>query len=511
MKTPTNNLYQLIQSMTAAEKRYFKIHFSSSKSLVTKLFDYINSMSEYDEELVKENFKDSKLSKNLKVYKIMLIDLLLKSLSSFRYKKNLKSNIGQGIEEVETLIEKKLYADAYKRLNRVKELCEKFEEWNSLLTILDLEFQLKVFHGFNFPNSHANKKDILSSSIAISDKIKTINELRQLNFELSGIANRLLIKTPNPNQLQELKEAIQKQEKTLKLDSKAPNFKTNYYYNSALSHLYHCLKELDKEYLFKKKILALFEAHPHFKENNPEQFWAAKYNFINCCDRYNKEKEMLECIEHLKHFTKQIPEFQRKMTLIYLVEIHHYYQKNDFKTIENKIEPVAIKHIQTLDNPHDSGITRTHLILSLSALATGDQTKVQYYLRRLFESGKKMEDSFSYFFEVINFISHYEANDIEILRHLLTSKKRKMKRNSEYGSPFFKEIVQLFSALINEDSDKQKLAQDLKKKFPEFKEDGLYILMNHFILQNWIQAIESGISYAEQVKLKSSELLSNGV
>jgi len=508
MKTPTNNLYQLIQSMTAAEKRYFKIHFSSSKSLVTKLFDYINTMSEYDEEQVKENFKDSKLSKNLKVYKIMLMDLLLKSLSSFRYKKNLNSTIRQSIDEVEILIEKKLYTDSHKRLVKVKEVCQKFEEWNFLLIILDLEFQLKVFHGFNFPST-SEKQDILNASKKVSKKIKTINELRQVNFQLSGIANQLMTKKPNQVQLKEFEKLLLEQQQTLEQKDIAPDFKTKYYLNSALSNLYHSSQEIDKEYHFKKSLLSLFDDHPHFKENNPEQYWAAYYNFINCCSRCGKEEELLLSIEELKKFTETVPEFQRKMTLIYLVEIHHMYGKNKFKFIEDKLEPLAMEHIKTLSDSQSRGVTRTHILLALVSLATDNQTKVQFYLRRLFESSKKMDEAYSYYFEVINFISHYEAKDFEILRTLLSSRKRKMKRNQNYGSPFFKEIVLFFSSLMEANENKQSLVQDFKSKLASFENDSLYILMDHFILKNWIKALENGKSYAEQIN--STELLSNGV
>ena len=89
--------------MSAAEKRYFKRHFSSDKSLQTKLFDFINSMDEYEEEQVKEYFSDSNLAKNLKVYKVQLFDLLMKSLTSYHSKRNINSRIRIGLEEIEIL------------------------------------------------------------------------------------------------------------------------------------------------------------------------------------------------------------------------------------------------------------------------------------------------------------------------------------------------------------------------------------------------------------------------
>ena len=101
MKTPSDNIFKLIRSMTAAEKRYFKRHYSSEKSLLTELFDFINAQDSYREDLIKIHFKHSKLSKNLKVYKVQLFDLLLKSLTSLYNKKDIKSKIRIGLEEIE--------------------------------------------------------------------------------------------------------------------------------------------------------------------------------------------------------------------------------------------------------------------------------------------------------------------------------------------------------------------------------------------------------------------------
>jgi len=103
-------------------------------------------MKTYDEDEVKKHFKKSKLSKNLKVYKIMLTELLLKSLSSFRYKKSINSLIRQNLEEVEILTEKKLYPLAIKKLQKTKQICLEHEEFDKLVSIIDLEYQFKDFY-----------------------------------------------------------------------------------------------------------------------------------------------------------------------------------------------------------------------------------------------------------------------------------------------------------------------------------------------------------------------------
>jgi len=87
--------------MSASEKRYYKRHYASEKNLTTDLFDFINKMEFYLEEDVKSHFKNTKLAKNLKVYKVQLTDVLLKSLVSYYSKKSVKSRIRQGLEEID--------------------------------------------------------------------------------------------------------------------------------------------------------------------------------------------------------------------------------------------------------------------------------------------------------------------------------------------------------------------------------------------------------------------------
>ncbi len=111
MKLPTDHIFKLVHAMTASEKRYFKRHYASETSLLTSLFDFINSMRQYDEEIVKAHFSDSKLSKNLKVYKVQLADLLLKSLVSYHSKNSVHSKIRIGLEEIEILFGKQLFED----------------------------------------------------------------------------------------------------------------------------------------------------------------------------------------------------------------------------------------------------------------------------------------------------------------------------------------------------------------------------------------------------------------
>ena len=82
---PSNELFELIKSLTKSEKRFFKLQSSlqSGDKNYIRLFDTIDKMSEYDEEEVKSAFKGEKFIKHLPSEKNHLYKVILKALRSF--------------------------------------------------------------------------------------------------------------------------------------------------------------------------------------------------------------------------------------------------------------------------------------------------------------------------------------------------------------------------------------------------------------------------------------------
>ncbi len=495
MKTPTDDIFQLIQSMTAAEKRYFKIHFSSEKSLVTELFNYLNGMKAYDEDEVKNNFKDSKLSKNLKVYKIMLMDLLLKSLSSFRYKKSINSTIRQNLEEVEILTEKCLYSLAYKKLQKTKKLCFKHEEFTQLIAIINLEYRFKAFYEIQVPNESLR---LLDEVIYASQKVNDILELKKINHELSLNAGEVAKAKISNSEVKKYESFLMKNLKEITTEEQEDILKENYYAHSALGHLYHSTKNIKQEYHHKKKILDLFQTNKFLIESNPNKYWSACFNFANCCMRDNRSEEFQETLKMIKTFTKSYPFFQRKMILVYVMEmVFHRKQKNHYYII-NQLEPAVLKDVNLYGEEQERSVVFSYLSLMMTYLSVGNHTQVQFYLRRLFKN-KGMGKAFNYFYETVDMISHFETGDFDILQNLLTSKKRKIKREPKYGTPFYKEVLQFFSKILDTKNDINELVNNLIKNTNNHPNDDYLRLMQYFLFEDWTNALSERKTYSEYV------------
>jgi len=492
MKTPSDDIFQLIQAMTAAEKRYFKIHFSSEKSLITELFNLLNSMNTYDEDEVKKHFKKSKLSKNLKVYKIMLSELLLKSLSSFRYKKSINSNIRQSIEEVEILAEKKLYAQAIKKLQKTKQLCYEHEEFDQLITIVNLEYQFKEF--YEIPVSTTDSISLLDEILQTTSVVSEIFELKKINHNLKLDVRRIVSEKLSISEIKAIKIS-------LRSNLKSKELKKQFYSIHSLAHIYYGARDYKKELQYRILAIDFFKENPALIKSNPHKHWEAYFYLTYCFLKNDKFDQFDKTLKQLKSYTKRNPSFVRKQIMISALGLARHHKQKNFSTIVKDIEPHVLNQIEEHGIGKEQSIIYSSTSLMIANLALENHTKVQFYLRRLFASSFD-NDSFNYFFEIVNMISHYETKDFDILQNLLTSKKRKIKRNSSYGTPFFKEMLTFFSQLLDSKNDVGKSVKQLQSKVKFYPEDNFVGLIQYFIFDDWMKALKEEKTYGEYVRRK---------
>ncbi len=87
----SDDLFQLIKSMSRSEKGYFKKYASKhtigEKNSYVKLFDAIDAQAAYDEDALKQKFRNDRFVSSLYSTKNYLFNLALKSLSAYHSEK----------------------------------------------------------------------------------------------------------------------------------------------------------------------------------------------------------------------------------------------------------------------------------------------------------------------------------------------------------------------------------------------------------------------------------------
>ncbi len=481
--------------MTASEKRYFKRHYASEKNLTTDLFDFINGMSEYQEDLVKKHFVSSKLSKNLKVYKVQLTDLLLKSLVSYHNKSSIRSKIRMGLEEVELLLDKQLHVFALNKLKKVKALCLKYEELEYIFSILYFEIFLDSFFNVDL---NPSENSIIEELEGYTHTLKRIYELKKINFSLHDKNNNELTSSLTTNEENLYKSFLKNQ---LAQETPAVTLSEQYYRNSSLAIINKLVfNDSDTEFEFKKKNIKLFEDNPHFIENNAGFYFAAIFNFLICLRRLEQEEELKKWLDTIKALTDKYPFLKRNLIFVYYLETKDNFNKKNYHYLIDELEPEITKHIKKFNQAEEHLTALIFLYLALTYLVLKNYQKVHYYLRRLSAVSKSLGENYSQVFETLELVSNYESKDAQVIQNLLVSIKRKIKSNKKV-SPFFTQVIQLFTNLEKADSSKKPvLAEEFLQKAAEYEDDGVYKLLNEFILNDWLLAIQKEISYSEQMQ-----------
>ena len=117
----STNLYQLIKSMTKAEKAYFKkFSYKTAKEenpIYFTLFDAIDRQKEYQEKKLLKKFRHHKITQNFSIAKNYLFKLIIKSLRAYNSQKIIEDIVLDDIREIRILLNKGLYKEG---LNRIK-------------------------------------------------------------------------------------------------------------------------------------------------------------------------------------------------------------------------------------------------------------------------------------------------------------------------------------------------------------------------------------------------------
>lgn len=186
MKTISDDLFRLVKSLTSMEKGYFKKfagrNTPGEKNNYIILFDAIDSMKVYDEDILCRKFNDSSIIKQLPVYKNYLYNLILKSLFSYTTYESTGSKITELIQHSNILIKKVLYKEALKYLKKAKVLAVKYENTKSLLEILSLE--RSIIMTMPDKNAYDNRIKLYNEQIELLNTLENHTKLSWLSDKM---------------------------------------------------------------------------------------------------------------------------------------------------------------------------------------------------------------------------------------------------------------------------------------------------------------------------------------
>jgi len=185
---PSNELFDLIHSLTKSEKRFFKLSSSiqSGEKNYLKIFDFIDGQDEYNEAKLKDYFSKERFVKHLPSEKNHLYKLILKSLRHFYGEQSASSILKQELKNIEILFNKALFKECKKFLKRAKRVAAENEQFYYLIELLSWEKQLteELYESGDF-NVDLNK--IIEEERDAIEKLRNLAEYHVLYSRINAI------------------------------------------------------------------------------------------------------------------------------------------------------------------------------------------------------------------------------------------------------------------------------------------------------------------------------------
>ncbi|MBI4946954.1 MAG: hypothetical protein HY840_11215 [Bacteroidetes bacterium] len=181
MKKTSAALFELIRSLSMAEKKYFKI-FSSLQSgdkSYLKLYDAIERQRVYNEDDIRRTCRGQNFLLQLPVAKNRLYSYILRSLEI--YHNNADINLRRQISKAGILLEKGLTTQALRLLKTSKAIAYEHERWELLMEILVIERTPYTTLDL-LDISHLNKE-----MEAVLKKLNNINDYRKIHLKVTNM------------------------------------------------------------------------------------------------------------------------------------------------------------------------------------------------------------------------------------------------------------------------------------------------------------------------------------
>lgn len=503
--TPSGELFELIRSMSQAEKTYFKkysrLHTVGTQNSYLVLFDAINRQTEYDEKKLRSQLSRHGFVRHFAVVKNYLYSRILDSLESYHRDVNINTQVRRAITRAEVLHRKGLYRQSEKLAEKTKHIAEQNDLHHALVEIYST-LDIILYSEKNDSKSLYGLYEKASDSLlAVRENMLTHNLSTQMvncYFNYSQTRNELYLKEAEQITHSKLfKEAARAQTFMGKLRFNEINFTYRYMKN-----------DLPAAHRYEEKIIALFDSNPGYLKNNTKKYIAALNNLFVISTEQGKISASCGHLLKLKAAAPLAKTHSQKAMHFqhYTINRMHYLcQTGQTEELNNEL-PDMISEMGLYESEL-TDLEKIDLLMhyAISYFTTGDLKKCISYLNKLRnEHDLSHNPEAQSFFYLFYLIVHYDAGNREIVASALQTFYRFLKQKKEI-SLLERTILTLLKKLSKTYSEKE-ITEEYKgfaRTLARMEKNYLdKYIFKYFDLAAWLESKAEKRPFAEIMKRK---------
>jgi hypothetical protein len=503
MRNTSNELFNLIKSLSKSEKGYFKkfsaLHIIGKQNKYLKLFSLIDKQKVYDEKTVKDAFNGDPFAVQLHVAKNYLHKMILKSLNQYYQDSTISIRLNNLINTALILYRKGLFDESWKVLLKCKTNAIKNEKYESLLLILNLEKKLMAEL---YPREYSDKAiKNTAEKINVNKKILSIlnfeddlNKLRAL-YHLESITRKKVETEPYDKIMNGSGDSIRGEEFESKL----------YFYEKLLFYSWAIADDL-KTLEYSKKLTRLLESNPEYIKEFTNDYVSVLNMYLNAIlflKNYGEGDKIIKNLNSLKPLSLKLQ--NRIQIMVFNFVLTKYIFAGQFEKCL-KLIPQIEGLLKLL--PYDerkSNEEKFNYSLSYVYFGLGNyEIALQYINKILNDKDKNTKIDLLSFAHILNLILHYELNNTELLPYIIKNTYRFFLRRKKLYN-FEREILGFIRIIPDLMTKQQQIDafQEIKENIIKITKDPYErIALDYFDFISWLESKIEGKKFSDVVKHK---------
>lgn len=445
-------LFDLIQSMSKSEKRYFKLmssrHKIGEENNYVVLFDFIDKQDVYSEDEIFKSFDGAAFLNRFSITKKRLYDHILSSLDSFHISNSIEAQLFKSLHSADILFEKSLYDQSRRVLRSAEKLASKHEKSEILLLISKKQKRLLETSGYldvsekNFVDLF-EKEELSLKAIQVYNRLWTIKSRLFAYLSKKGVAR-------SQNEIEEYQVICN--DLFIDVDAWQVNTEVKYLYHHTLSAFYYAVGNLQESLDHLKVNLEYIESNKAGFNIELNKQVSVYTNAIYVSDKLGYHKDSIAYLKRLKKMAQGMDSNEdiaiKLFSSISSIEFSMSLKKGDFSNaqviaerVEQKLEVYGDKIVP---------IRRAFLEFKMAVVCMGNANysdALKWVNRILNDSNLDKTEDIIGFTQLLDLLIHIELNHDKLLPYSLKSTLRFFKtRNRLYN--FEKVFLQFISKLI---------------------------------------------------------------
>ncbi len=475
-----DHLFQLIKTLTKAEKRNFRLYVTRNQDSedlkFIRLFDVLDKSKDYDESLIFKKVPEIR-KEQLSNLKAHLYKQLLTSLRLLHKNKNADIDIRENIDYAKVLYNKGLYIQSLRILDKAKGLANINHQNLLLLEIVEFE---KLIESRHITRSHEGRAEDLAHEAQVTmQHILNASILSNVSLQLYG----LYLQMGHARNEEDLKKADDfLNQKLIELPISRDRiamgfFEKVYFYQCHVWHSY-IAQNWKNYYRYAYKWVDLFENEPIMKINDTSLYLKGIHNLLNALfmtlDHERLSKILNNTELYITKHADSLDENTRTLAFhhIYSAKINKHFLEGSFTEgvkLVPEIEDQLKEFSKTLD---EHRILIFYYKIACLYFGSGNFDKAIDYLNKIInlKTGNLRTD-IQCFARMLHLISHYEKGHFALLEYLIKSVYRFLLKNGDMSGVMQEVLKFLKKSLFIKQKDLREEFRDLKNKLEEIAQN----------------------------------------